>query len=285
MKHDLISINNAILIRCRSSAAPPDPAAPTGSKSADADTPDVLEVFTGDDSGSSSDSSAVAPRSRNSNPPVGAKRGRQRTTVNNGNVLKRINEHPEDLRLDAGRLYCIVCSCVLAEQKTATNRHLVSRKHVSRKAQQARRAEAVAARVVTLQQHFQATKAKGMNLSDSEALYRLNTLRMLMISGIPISKLDGPLRRALEHNNYSLTDSSHMRELIPVVQAEEMQLLSKELAGQHIAVIFDGTTDYAEVLAVVARYCMFGHFNCVSPSSLQVCYLFCGDWHIVPLLT
>ncbi|KAG5177398.1 hypothetical protein JKP88DRAFT_274046 [Tribonema minus] len=187
-------------------------------------------------------------------PPIGARSGKRRPTVNDSNVARRIKEHPGDFRKEEGRLFCIICVTECAEEKTAVNRHVKSSKHITRKAALEHRAIATKERIKTLRQHFNASQAKGSSLSDMESVYRLETLRMLMISGIPISKLDGPLRLALEHNNYSLTDSSHMRELIIVVAGEEMKALCEELAGQHIAVIFDGTTDHAEVLAVVARW-------------------------------
>lgn len=167
--------------------------------------------------------------------------------------MLRVKEHPEELMMDAGVLFCKMCRHEVHEHKSRCDRHLASAKHVRYLAGCEARGKIDALRKLTISQHFEATNAKGSTLSEAHTLFRVNTLRTLLRAGIPLNKLDGPLRTALEHNNFSLTSASHMAELLPVVTKEEMSTLRGEVKDQLVSVIFDGTTDGAEVLGVVLR--------------------------------
>ena len=70
---------------------------------------------------------------------------------------------------------------------------------------------------------------------------------------ISIEKVDA-LRELFEETGYSLTDSSHLRELIPFILEHENCKFKKEISGKHLSIIFDGTTHVCEALVVVIRY-------------------------------
>eukprot|EP00731_Ephydatia_muelleri_P007427 Em0003g1675a len=58
----------------------------------------------------------------------------------------------------------------------------------------------------------------------------------------------------LEKYAQRVPDASHLRQLIPIIQAQELERVKKALQGRSISIIFDGTTRVCEAFAVVARY-------------------------------
>jgi hypothetical protein len=107
--------------------------------------------------------------------------------------------------------------------------------------------------MAVISSHFTDTHAKGESLSDRERLHRVNTLRCLLRSGVPLNKLNGPLRELASQGAFAIPNANCLRQLLPVVLTEELQFIKEELAGQNVTVIFDGTTTEDEVLAVVCR--------------------------------
>ena len=67
-----------------------------------------------------------------------------------------------------------------------------------------------------------------------------------------MSKLD-ILRDVLEENAYSLSDSSHLRRLIPFILQNEVKI-KEDIAGKNVAIILDGTTHVCEAFVIVIRY-------------------------------
>lgn len=94
---------------------------------------------------------------------------------------------------------------------------------------------------------------EGSNLPEAHRLRRFNVVKTIMEAGIPIHKID-KLRNLLEDSNYSLTDSSHMAKLIPLVHTETFSHLSAAVKGQDIGCIFDGASRQGELICVVARW-------------------------------
>ena len=68
-----------------------------------------------------------------------------------------------------------------------------------------------------------------------------------------MSKIDG-LRDTLEENCYSLSNSTHLRQLVPLIFDNEMSTLQQEIHGQTVSFIFDGTTPVAEASVVLLRF-------------------------------
>ncbi len=76
-----------------------------------------------------------------------------------------------------------------------------------------------------------------------------------MGAGIPVEKIQG-LRKFLEYGRYPLTDSSHMRNLIPEVQIlhiTDLQALLKS-PTPFVSVIFDGTSHGVELFPISLRF-------------------------------
>ena len=84
----------------------------------------------------------------------------------------------------------------------------------------------------------------------------------MLRAGIPLQKADA-LREVFEENEngYSLTDSSHLRELIPFLLEQETAQLKKEINGKHLSIIFDGTTHVCEALVIIVRYFLNGELS------------------------
>ena len=78
-------------------------------------------------------------------------------------------------------------------------------------------------------------------------------LKSCLRAGIPLNKID-PLQDLLEEGGYRLCDRRFLYDLIPfVVKEEEMQIID-EIENKHVSVIFDGTTQTCEALAIVLRF-------------------------------
>lgn len=116
----------------------------------------------------------------------------------------------------------------------------------------------------TIAEYFEDIVAKGESFRGSERLpasalvNRMHVTSTLMMSGIPISKLDDDVsgfRRLLERSVGSIS-VGHLRELIPHIRKTETQRVNEEVkACGPVSVIFDGTTDVCEVAAVIVRWC------------------------------
>ena len=72
-------------------------------------------------------------------------------------------------------------------------------------------------------------------------------------SGIPLNKID-KMWDILEENGYSLSSSTHLRQLVPFIHDSEMSLVQQEISGRNVSLIFDGTTHVAEAFVVILRY-------------------------------
>ena len=62
------------------------------------------------------------------------------------------------------------------------------------------------------------------------------------------------LRGLLQRGGFSLSNSTHLRQLILFILNEELDRQREQLSGKHISIIFDGTTHVAEAFVVVVRY-------------------------------
>eukprot|EP00733_Pompholyxophrys_punicea_P000954 Pompholyxophrys_punicea_v1_NODE_386_length_2080_cov_2.678519.p1 type:complete len:193 gc:universal NODE_386_length_2080_cov_2.678519:1569-991(-) len=94
----------------------------------------------------------------------------------------------------------------------------------------------------------------GETLPMDQRLFRIECVTSLLRAGIPLSKLDS-IRGVLEQGAWALSSYKNLLELIPFIRDFEIEKLKNEIKGRHISCFFDGTTDIAEVFAVVLRYC------------------------------
>ena len=84
--------------------------------------------------------------------------------------------------------------------------------------------------------------------------FRLSVVETLAGIGIPLQKADG-MRVLLERTGKPLTDSSHLRTLVPKALARERLKLQVEYHDQFISTTFDGTTRLGEAMNFVTRWC------------------------------
>ena len=105
----------------------------------------------------------------------------------------------------------------------------------------------------SLKQYDDKVHPAGETLPDSVRVYRVNVVTALLKAGVPLSKLDN-FRQILEENAYSLSDSSHLRRLIPFILQDEITKLKQQIGGRHVAIIFDGTTQVCEAFVIVLRF-------------------------------
>ncbi len=93
----------------------------------------------------------------------------------------------------------------------------------------------------------------GEMLPVSTRVYRVNVVTALLKAGVSLNKLDS-FREIFEENAFALSDSSHLRRLIPFILQDEMSKLKKDIRGKNVAIIYDGTTHVCEAFVIVLRY-------------------------------
>ena len=93
----------------------------------------------------------------------------------------------------------------------------------------------------------------GETLPDSTRVFRVKVVMSLMKAGISLGKID-KLREIFEESGYSLSSSTHLRQLIPFVLHEEITKIKQEISGRPVFIIFDGTTHVAEAFVLALRF-------------------------------
>ena len=66
----------------------------------------------------------------------------------------------------------------------------------------------------------------GENLPESTRVYQVKVVTAMLIAGVALSKIDN-LREVLEEHGYSLSSSTHLRQLVPFILHEEVALIKK----------------------------------------------------------
>lgn len=93
----------------------------------------------------------------------------------------------------------------------------------------------------------------GETLPDSTCFYRVKVVTAMLKAGVPLSKFDR-FRDLLEDHGYSLSSSTHLRQLVPFILHEEIASIKQEIAGKHLSIVFDGTTHVCKAMVIVLRY-------------------------------
>ena len=75
----------------------------------------------------------------------------------------------------------------------------------------------------------------------------------MLKAGVPLSKID-LFHELLEQYGLSLTSASNLIELLPFILQNELSRLKKDINGQYVSVVFDGTTHVCEAMVVVLRF-------------------------------
>ena len=190
------------------------------------------------------------------NPPKGMKRSKG-VTVNDPKSVcasDRVRSYPnEPLSVSNKKLFCSSCREELPLKKSSIDVHIKSMKHINSKMKLKQKQERELDIAKALTDYQSRVHPKGETLPESTRVYRVKVVKALLRAGIPIQKADA-LRELLEETGYSLSDSSHLRELVPFILEQETHRLKEEVRGKHLSIIFDGTTHVCEALVVIIRY-------------------------------
>ena len=195
----------------------------------------------------------------------------KRTWVAHGHSTKvdvspsrRVSEFPgEHLVADCGKLDCLACHTEISLKRSIIRLHLLTNCHIKGKAQFAKeeeRQQLVKQSFLAYQECLRAEKrlaGTGMTeaVSTDVSLRRIEVVRSMMLSGLPLAKVD-VLRPLLENGGaLRLTYFSHMAQYIPFILEEGEKYLKAELPkAQFLSVVFDGSTHLGEALAILVRY-------------------------------
>ena len=192
----------------------------------------------------------------NSVPPTGTKRCKGSTVNDPKNVkpIDRVKQYDSDyFQVSAGKLFCSACREEVSTKKSIIDHHINSIKHQKGKERLTSKKKGEQSIVEALKRYDTSEHPKGETLPDSVRIYRVRVLTSLLKSGIPLNKADD-LRELLEENGYSLSSSTHLRQMVPFVLHEEVQAIQREMSGRPVSIIFDGTTHVAEAFVVVLRF-------------------------------
>lgn len=190
------------------------------------------------------------------NPPKGFKKckGKRGNDPINVTPLQRVRHYPnEPFCVSNKKLFCSSCREELPIKKSSIDVHVKSSKHIHSKTKWKAKEQHDLDIAQSLTMYQSKLRTKGETLPDTTRVFRVKVLKTLLKAGIPIEKSD-VLRDLMQENGYSLTHSSHLRELIPFVLEQETSKLKGEISGLPISIIFDGTTHVCEALAIVVRY-------------------------------
>ena len=75
----------------------------------------------------------------------------------------------------------------------------------------------------------------------------------MLKAGVPLRKIDA-FRELLEEDDFALTSATNLRQLLPFICHQEIDILKKEIANKTLSIIFDGTTHVCEAMVLVVRY-------------------------------
>lgn len=166
----------------------------------------------------------------------------------------RVKQFPnEHFNVSSGKLFCLACREELSTKKSILELHIKAAKHVKGKEALISKQTSELSIVEALKRYDKSAHPVGETLPDSIRVYRVKLVSEFLKAGIPLSKIDN-LRGLLEAGGFSLSHSTHLRQLIPFILNRELDSLRHLISGKPISIIFDGTTHVAEAFVVVVRF-------------------------------
>ena len=93
----------------------------------------------------------------------------------------------------------------------------------------------------------------GEGLAESTRIYRVNVITAMIKAGLPVKKIDC-FRSLFEEHTFSLTSSTNLCQIIPLVHKIEMDKIKKAMDKKRISIIFDGTMNVCNAMVIVVRY-------------------------------
>ena len=95
--------------------------------------------------------------------------------------------------------------------------------------------------------------AEGETLSAPVHLYRIKVVCFMPKAGVPLRKIDA-FCELQEEDAFALTSATNLRQLLPFIRHQEVDILKKEIANKPLSIIFDGTTHVCKTMVLVVRY-------------------------------
>jgi hypothetical protein len=138
---------------------------------------------------------------------------------------------------------CRACSTLLPTKLSSLRSHFASSLHIQNRE----------ATVEKSQEHLDLLRVikefrpiPSPNLPDDTQLQRLQFLKAIFTSGVPLRRTD-PLRRLYEQHALKLTSPSHLADYLPALQHYLNMVLLREVTGQHVNMTFDSTSSKSDI--------------------------------------
>ena len=188
-----------------------------------------------------------------SNPPTGVKRGKGAVAADPKGVTPadRVRAYPnEPFSVSNKKLFCSACREDVAMKKSVIDLHVKSVKHVRGKKRLSSKKKHDEDIIQALDKYDHEFHPEGETLPTSVRFYRIKVVCSMLKGGVPLSKVDA-FRDLLEEEAFALTSATNLRQLLPFIRHQEIDILKKEIS---LSIIFDGTTHVCEAMVLVVRY-------------------------------
>ena len=188
-----------------------------------------------------------------SRPKVNSERGKK-TDVKKIGLHERLQSFPnEHLCIRGGKLFCNACHELLSTKKSILQNHCKSKKHAQGKEMLVKSKK----RDVTITEALKADNASCRLQTSTLPLevraFRVQVVEDFLKAGFPLYKID-KLRDLLEKGGNRLTNSSHLRQHIPLTLKQETERLKEEIATRDLGLVFDGSTRLGEAIVIIVRF-------------------------------
>ena len=189
--------------------------------------------------------------------------GSHKTAETKVSLQKRVDGLPDNSLIvvntpNGKKLFCRCCPKELENILGTIKTHIGSKAHKDKLVRWIEKNKSDTEVKEFLEQYFaEHPEEKTASVSTEVQHYRWRVVEACLYAGIPMEKIDH-LRELLERGGTELTASNNLKAMVPKIERFELERLRKELEGQRVCVIFDGTTRLGECIAVLLRWCPVG---------------------------
>ena len=185
----------------------------------------------------------------------GRNKAERKTAESKVSVESRIAQFPANsFTMSLGKLHCAACKVTVFNKWSSIQTHVKSDDHKAKLLLWETRSVADRELKANLLAYYEEhPDESGHSVEGDVLVFRFRTLEAFLKAGIAPSVID-MLRPLLQRSGIALTDSSHLRSLIPRVEESECKLLNSELVDQYVGIAFDGTTRLGEAINVTGRW-------------------------------
>lgn len=175
-----------------------------------------------------------------------------------GLSMTRLNEFPDqffEIPKNTNSIFCRCCGKAVDLKKSTVQNHVISVGHTRAREKYLLSKE----RDCYISDYFssQDCRYNGDTLPKDIIRGRMRVLRVMMLAGIPLYKLEDDvsgLREIFQAGSANLSYSA-LRDLIPYMRSCEKSLIKKEIpSSARFTIITDGTTDVCEICAILVRW-------------------------------